>query len=396
LAHEGSLIEAAHDHHKDRENAYLKLMMSPEYQQASPIEQMRMDEGFELDWHEKNPNQLHDFMRVHHDEHVGAKDKAKGHQAAKQQRIQDILTPASAPEEQMSVEEAMQHAGGSKDEEGTQGAIVKDPLAAFADANQDFIKQYAEEYKNKQKKVANIDDMSDFGEENKRDISRILGQPIEKNPKMEAFFSHFHPMIGMNASKVVKRLGLENHPDVDMSMMHEAGMHALFQAINDYDHDHPSKASFATHLSKKMQGLMMTAMKSQDAIPKEIRQKQKQFQAGKALGVEKLPEPKTEIKPTSAQESQPKLELPQTLLERFKSKMPSQAQEQQQVSQEPQQQSAIKRPPSPAMSPAIAKRKAAEIFQRNPAHQDKLDRLKQIDAHRSILGVKKPEGGTNE
>ena len=69
-----------------------------------------------------------------------------------------------------------------------------------------------------------------------------------------------------------------------MSMLHEAGMHGLVQAINDYDHENPGKASFATHAGNKIRGLQMTAMRNQDQIPVEVRQAQKKFMASRVPG----------------------------------------------------------------------------------------------------------------
>ena len=85
----------------------------------------------------------------------------------------------------------------------------------------------------------------------------------------------------MSARRVVNKLGLDpKSSDTDMSMLHEAGMHGLMQSINDYDHDHPSGASFASHAGNKVRGLMHTALRNQDQIPHEVRQAQKKFAAG--------------------------------------------------------------------------------------------------------------------
>jgi hypothetical protein len=56
-------------------------------------------------------------------------------------------------------------------------------------------------------------------------------------------------------------------------------MHGLFQAVNDYDHDHPSKASFSTHASNKIRGLMQTALRNQDVVSQKLRTGAKRFAA---------------------------------------------------------------------------------------------------------------------
>ena len=96
----------------------------------------------------------------------------------------------------------------------------------------------------------------------------------------------------MSASKALKQLNLDpKHPDVDMSMLHEAGMHGLMQAINDYEHNHYSGASFATHAGNKMRGLMQTALRQQDKIPAEVRTAQKKYAKGVAATPASTPAP---------------------------------------------------------------------------------------------------------
>lgn len=278
LARHGNIIEARNKAHADRNAAYRALTSSDEYKNADPIQQMEMDDNFEKDWHSKNADYLKNAMTSHAEAHQKGKGARDIHAAAKDAQIKNILSGGGHGGEGYSLEEGMQHAGGVKGEEGTQATVKQDPASSFAMGNQDFIREYAKQYADKGKKVSNIDEMGDYNEGSQRDISRILGEGPAKDPKFEQFFQHYYPLIGMNAKKTLARLGIDaNHPDVDMSMLHEAGMHGLIQAMNDYDHDNPGKASFATHAANKIRGLQMTAMKNQDAIPTEVRQAQKKF-----------------------------------------------------------------------------------------------------------------------
>jgi hypothetical protein len=294
LAQQGNIIEARNKWHGDRKGAYRQLTASNEYKNADPIAQMEMDDNFEKEWHSKNPENLNAAMSAHDQAHDKGKTAKDIHAAAKDAKIRNIIEGgAQSGGETFSTEEGLQHAGGTKGEEGTQGTIVQDPAAAFAMGNQDFVKQYGQDYNKKAKKVGNIDDMMDYNDDDKKDISRILGPGPSKDPKFEQFFSHYHPLIGMSAHRTISKLGLDPK-NVDMSLLHEAGMHGLVQAINDYDHDHPSKANFATHAGNKIRGLQLTAMKNQDSVPSEVRQAQKNFNA-------------TSQEPTSAQA--PKVDL---------------------------------------------------------------------------------------
>jgi hypothetical protein len=289
LAHQGQVIEAREKSHGDRKGAYQQLINSDEYKKADPIQQMDMDDNFEKDWKSKNPEHLKQAFAQHHAAHEKGAQGHKVHEAAKDANIRNMLQGGSNPEESMSTEAALQNVGGVKGEEGTTGRIQQDPAASFANANQDFIKQYAQDYNKKAKKVGNIDEMQNYDDASRKDVARILGAAPGKDPKVEQFFSHYHPLIHMSASKTMKKLGLDpRSSDVDMSMLHEAGMHGLMQSINDYDHEHPSKASFSTHAGNKMRGLMQTALRDQDKVPGEVRRAQKQYMKTKAPAVKNL------------------------------------------------------------------------------------------------------------
>ncbi|MEM4726239.1 MAG: hypothetical protein QXG63_04800 [Nitrososphaerales archaeon] len=276
LAHQGSIIEARNQAHAAKKAAYQQMISSDEYKNADPITQMEMEDRFEAEWHAKNPDHMLSAMQQHHEAHEKGKTARDLHAAAKDARIQSIISGGIHSPDAFSVEEGLQHVGGVKGEEGTEGSIKMDPAASFAAGNQEFIQEYAKNYQSKSKKPTNIDEMMDYNEGSKRDITRILGPAPASDPKFEEFFSHYYPLIGISAHKTLKKLGLDpKHPDIDMSLLHEAGMHGLVQAINDYDHDNPSKASFATHAANKIRGLQMTALRNQDAIPAEIRQAQK-------------------------------------------------------------------------------------------------------------------------
>lgn len=288
LAHHGGIIEAREKHFGDRKSAYQSLVNSDEYKKADPITQMEMDDKFEKEWSSKNPAHLSSAMQAHHTAHqkeseYGGRVGRKGQgvfDAAKEAKIQNVISGGAQAPETFSTEAGLQHAGGTKGEEGTQGTIVNDPAASFAAGNKEFIQQYAKDYAAKGKKPINIDDISNYDSGSQKDIARILGPGPAKDPKFEKFFAHYYPLIGMSAKKAINALGLDpKHPDIDASMLHEAGMHGLVQAINDYDHDNPGKASFATHAGNKIRGLQMTAMRNIDQIPTEVRQAQKQHAA---------------------------------------------------------------------------------------------------------------------
>lgn len=364
LHHQGKIIEARNLAHQDRKKAYNEFINSEAYKNADPITQMEMDDQFEKDWHAKNPEHLSSYMAQHRNAHKEGLAAHDIHAALKDEQIRHLFSGGTQPEYQMSTEEALQHAGGAKGEEGTSGTIMQDPTAAFAHANQEFIKQYAQQYANKGKKVATTEDMHQYDSGVQKDIGRILGEHTTKNPKVDKFFEHYHPLIGMSARRVLNKLGLdEKRGNVDMSMLHEAGMHGLMQAINDYDHDHPSKASFASHAGNKIRGLMQSALKSQDQIPAEVRQAQKRFMA-------------------SGQQTAPKMETSQptqaTAMPKMETSQPTQA----------------------APAPKVETPKSAHVIIRSAKHPNAskfYERIKRIDSAKALHAPKtKIESGSND
>src|SRR5665213_345869 len=157
LARHGNIVEARNAAHGDRNSAYRQLTGSNEYKNADPIAQMEMDDKFENDWETKNPEHLKTALQAHEDAHQKGKGNKDIHAANKDAAIQNIISGGGHGGEGYSLEEGMQHAGGAKGEEGTQATIKQDPASSFAMGNQDFIKQYAKDYANKNKKVGNIE-----------------------------------------------------------------------------------------------------------------------------------------------------------------------------------------------------------------------------------------------
>jgi hypothetical protein len=290
LYRQGKLVESSSNAYKDRQQAYNDFKASPEYKKANMIDKIKLDTKFKKDWNEKNPDYARQAMSLHSAAHEEGKKAKEKHLAAQDEAARHLMSGGSQGGTGMSTEEAMQHAGGHKGEEGTVGSVIQDPNAAFAASNQEALKDWAKTRQSKSKKVQDLGDMDEYDSGAKADVQRILGEhPALKDPakkaKVDAFFEKYHPLIGMSAQKTLNKLGLDSkHGQVDLGMLHEAGMHGLMQSINDYDHDHPSKAAFVTHASNKIRGLQQTAMRNQDAIPQEARAHVKQYNLKQMVG----------------------------------------------------------------------------------------------------------------
>ena len=287
--HQGRLIEARNMSHADRQKAYEAMTQSPEFQNADPITQMEMEGKFHEDWHKQNPEHLSNALLAHHEAHKKGGQAKQAYAQAKDEKIRHIGGGGINPDA-MSLEEGMQHVGGSRDDEDSApSGISQDKSAAFAAGNQEFINQYMQNYDKKAKKFSNISDMDTLDPETRADVSAVLGDhPALKDPakkrQVDQFVAKYHPLIGKAARQVLSKLGLTekaNRGEIDPGLLHEAGVHALFRAVNDYDHDHPSKAKFTTHLNRKMHGLMQSALKAQDEIPATMRAGAKKFEQQK-------------------------------------------------------------------------------------------------------------------
>jgi len=348
IAHQGELIASRQINHADRQKAYEEFVNSPEYKNASMIQKIKMDRKFNQDWLEKNPNHIHDAIKAHGEAHKRGQAGKEAFEAVKEANIMNVLRGGAQAEAPLSMEEAMQHVGGVKEDDvGTVGAMAKDPATAFAAANKDFIKDFASYYQNEKgkrvKSPIDENDMMSFDRRSEQDIKRILGSHADiKDPvakaKFDDFFKKYYPLIGMSAKRVINELQM-NKKDVDFGALDEAGMHGLIKAVNRYDHDHPKKASFATHAGSLIRGEMKNALaqlreqSGEAAVPAELRRAAKRVEVarGMAGGVDQQPRepakiveargpaPKAPVQPVeAAPQPAPEKKSPQVLIRRFK------------------------------------------------------------------------------
>lgn len=284
--HQGHLIEARNLSHADRQKAYHAFSQTPEFQNADPITQMEMEGKFHEDWHKQNPQHLINALSTQHEAHKKGSQALSRFDKLKDEKLRHIASGGSQADA-MSVEEGIQHVGGDReDEDSAPSGVQRDKGAQFASNNQEFVQQYMQNYNKKGKNFSDVPDWENSEPETRADVNTVLGshptlQDPTKKRVVDQFVSKYHPQIGKAARHVLGKLGLSEKAqsgEIDTGILHEAGMHALFQAINDYDHNHASKAKFTTHLANKMRGLMQTALKRQDEIPTTMRAGAKQFE----------------------------------------------------------------------------------------------------------------------
>jgi len=289
--HEGRIVEARNLSHADRQQAYNDFTQSQDFQNADPFTQMEMEAQFHSDWEKNNPEHSVNALKAHAEAHKKG-THAKGLYAqAKDEKIRHIAGGGVNPEA-VSLEEGMQHAGGSREEDdAAPSGISQDKSAAFASGNRDFVDQYMKRYDEKKKQPTGDVDPYAAADEKRADVASVIGDgPQFKDASHkrahDMLISKYYPLIERAARRTLGKMGLTQAAEsgqLDDRALHEAGIHALYQAINDYDHDHPSKASFTTHLNRKMNGLMQTALKAQDEIPAELRAGASKFKQAQRL-----------------------------------------------------------------------------------------------------------------
>jgi len=287
----GRLVESRNLSHADRQKEYEKFSNTNEYKNADPISQMEMDSKFHNDWHQKNPEQVMNALTSHGEAHKKGEVAREFFKQIKKEKIAHIASGGVQPGA-YSLEEGVQHAGGSReDEDSAPSGIIQDKSAQFASGNQEFLQRYMKDQDKHSKQYDTLADLENYDPGTRADINRVLGEHSAlkdpaKQRKMDDFTAKYHPLIGKAAKRVINKLGLAEQVargQIDPGLLHEAGVHALFQSVNDYDHDHPSKAKFVTHLNRKMHGLMQSALKTLDEIPTELRAGAKKFDKDKRV-----------------------------------------------------------------------------------------------------------------
>jgi hypothetical protein len=272
---EGHRISAHNAAHEDFNSAYQAFVNSDDYKKMSNVQKMRAEVKFKKDFQEKNPDHAINAANAVAEAHQ-MHDKAKDlHNKEMDARKAHILMGGAVSDSDISREMAAQHVGGAKDDEGSsQTSMIRDPAAAFA-------AQYQEQLKGEQApKVSEADESLQLDSPDKKTAMHPALKDPHNKKLINDFVSDYHPLIVKSVNKARKRASALGVPEdkVDVSALHEAGLHGLMQAVHDY---HPESGStFHAHAGAKMRGLMQSHLSSLDYIPKDTRAKMKAREKG--------------------------------------------------------------------------------------------------------------------
>jgi len=274
---EGHRAAAHNSVHEDFVSAHRALTNSPDFTKLTGVQKMRAEVAFKKDWMNKNPDhnlnagaavagahQMHGKALDLHNKEMNAR---KAHILAGGQ--------GTSSEGAMSSQEAAQHVGAGKDEDGGyQSSVVSDPAAVFASR---FKNQLAG---TKAPKTSESEENESLASpEMKLARHPLLDHPDNKK-LINDFVSDYHPLIMRNANRARKKamdMGLTDEK-IDMGDLQSAGLHGLMQAAHDY---HPESGStFKAHANGKIGGLMQSHFASMDYVPKDMRAEMKSKEKG--------------------------------------------------------------------------------------------------------------------
>lgn len=130
----GKLTQAHEDQNAEYSKAYNQLLGSDSVKGLKGKDRHQAIQKWKSDWKNSNPDHEAGHESVSNAGHAFGENKAAAKQSL-QDKIAHITSGGQSMPGEMSANEAMQHLGGGKTEEGYQGTIIQDPSAHFAARN---------------------------------------------------------------------------------------------------------------------------------------------------------------------------------------------------------------------------------------------------------------------
>lgn len=149
----GQMEQAHGSHVKDYHEAYNNFLASDELKQLKPRERHKAVQEWKNNWKQQNPNYEEGLGNVSAVQSVFA--DAASNIKQRQKDIEEHIGRGGVSEvADMTAQEAAQHLGAVKGEEGIEGtSVVQDPLASFAAKNPKLTKLLNEEQMSRVKRV---------------------------------------------------------------------------------------------------------------------------------------------------------------------------------------------------------------------------------------------------
>ena len=130
----GKLTEAHEKHTGDFNKAYGEFLNSDQVKDLKGRDRHNAVQEWKTKWKAENPQHDENLSNISEAQQKFAYSQPKAKETASEKH-QHIMSGGQSMPTEMSDQEALQHLGGGKTEEGYQGTIVQDPSAAFAARN---------------------------------------------------------------------------------------------------------------------------------------------------------------------------------------------------------------------------------------------------------------------
>lgn len=139
----GKMMQAHEEHAKDFNSAYNEFLGSDELKGKKGMDRHKAIQTWKSNWKSRNP-EYHGNVGSLSESQKHYKEAGEARKKNVDEALQHILTGGHNPEA-MSSQEAAQHVGGAKTDEGYSATTIKDPSASFAEKNKGFVQMKQEQ-----------------------------------------------------------------------------------------------------------------------------------------------------------------------------------------------------------------------------------------------------------
>jgi stress-induced morphogen len=137
----GKMLQAHEEHSKGFNDAYNTFLGSDELKNKKGLERHKAIQAWKNDWKTKNP-EYHQSAENVSGAQKAYKEAGDARKKSLQEKLDHIYSGGAGLATGMDMQEAAQHVGGEKNEDGGfQARTIMDPAAVFAGNNKDFIQQ---------------------------------------------------------------------------------------------------------------------------------------------------------------------------------------------------------------------------------------------------------------
>jgi hypothetical protein len=194
----GKMMQAHEEHSKDFNSAYNDFLNSDDLKGKKGLERHKAIQTWKSNWKSRNPEYTESIGNVSESQ-KHYKEASDARKQSVDEALKHILT-GGYNADAMSAQEAAQHVGGEKTDEGYTATTIKDPSASFAERNKGFVDAM------KQKQAAAAPPVQQKKKEDPMIIVRRRSDPEQ----MDRF-------VRVQAARTAQGIGKQSEPDTSLS-----------------------------------------------------------------------------------------------------------------------------------------------------------------------------------